>query len=144
VRVIEFAQCGLKPLLRFARRMGIEWHALVDGDEAGRKYASTVRSMLDNHDDNERDRLTALPAPDMEHFMFREGFSSVYYRVASVPSNGQMPVRKVILKAVHHSSKPDLAIEVAMNAGERGTDSVPPLLKKMFSRVIWLARGRAD
>ena len=36
VRVIEFAQCGLKPLLRFARRMGIEWHALVDGDEAGK------------------------------------------------------------------------------------------------------------
>jgi putative ATP-dependent endonuclease of OLD family len=144
VRVIEFAQCGLKPLLRFARRMGIEWHALVDGDEAGRKYAGTVRGMLDNHEDNERDRLTALPAPDMEHFMFREGFSPVYYRVASVPSNAQMPVRKVILKAVHHSSKPDLAIEVAMQAGEWGTDSVPPLLKKMFSRVIWLARGRAD
>ncbi len=53
VRVIEFAQCGLKPLLRFARRMGIEWHALVDGDEAGKKYANTVRSLLDNHEDNE-------------------------------------------------------------------------------------------
>lgn len=144
VRVIEFAQCGLKPLLRFARRMGIEWHALVDGDEAGKKYANTVRSLLDNHEDNERDRLTALPAPDMEHFMFREGFGPVYHRMASVPLNAQMPVRKVILKAVHHSSKPDLAIEVAMQAGEWGTDSVPPLLKKMFSRVIWLARGRAD
>lgn len=55
-----------------------------------------------------------------------------------------MPVRKVIIKAVHHTSKPDLAIEVAMQAGAWGTDSVPPLLKKMFSRVIWLARGRAD
>ncbi|VTR38095.1 Uncharacterised protein [Serratia fonticola] len=117
VRVIEFAQCGLKPLLKFARRMGIEWHALVDGDEAGKKYANAVRSMLDNHEDNERDRLTALPAPDMEHFMYREGFSSVYHRVASVPLKVQMPVRKVIIKAVHHTSKPDLAIEVAMQAG---------------------------
>ncbi|CAI1705871.1 ATP-dependent endonuclease [Serratia fonticola] len=144
VRVIEFAQCGLKPLLKFARRMGIEWHALVDGDEAGKKYANAVRSMLDNHEDNERDRLTALPAPDMEHFMYREGFSSVYHRVASVPLKVQMPVRKVIIKAVHHTSKPDLAIEVAMQAGAWGTDSVPPLLKKMFSRVMWLARGRAD
>lgn len=144
VRVIEFAQCGLKPLLKFARRMGIEWHALVDGDEAGKKYANAVRSMLDNHEDNERDRLTALPAQDMEHFMYREGFSPVYHRVASLPLKVQMPVRKVITKAVHHSSKPDLAIEVAMQAGEWGTDSVPPLLKKMFSRVIWLARGRAD
>ncbi|MGL6019157.1 MAG: ATP-dependent endonuclease [Gibbsiella quercinecans] len=144
VRVIEFAQCGLKPLLKFARRMGIEWHALVDGDEAGKKYANTVRGLLDNHVDIERDRLTALPAMDMEQFMYKEGFSAVYHRVAAVPANAQMPLRKVIQKAVHHSSKPDLAIEVAMQAGEWGTDSVPPLLKKMFSRVIWLARGRAD
>ncbi|MFV2801389.1 hypothetical protein ACNI17_51730, partial [Escherichia coli] len=28
--------------------------------------------------------------------------------------------------------------------GRRGVDSVPTLLKKMFSRVLWLARGRAD
>jgi predicted ATP-dependent endonuclease of OLD family len=27
--VIEFAQSGLKPLIKFARRMGIEWHVLV-------------------------------------------------------------------------------------------------------------------
>ncbi|KEY57753.1 ATP-dependent endonuclease [Serratia sp. DD3] len=144
IRVIEFAQCGLKPLLKFARRMGIEWHALVDGDDAGKKYANTVRSLLDSHEDSERDRLTPLPALDMEHFMYREGFSAVYHRVASVPLKVQMPARKVILKAVHHSSKPDLALEVAMQAGEWGTSSIPPLLKKLFSRVIWLARGRAD
>jgi putative ATP-dependent endonuclease of OLD family len=48
IKVIEFAQSGLKPLIKFARRMGIEWHVLVDGDEAGKKYASTVRSLLNN------------------------------------------------------------------------------------------------
>ncbi|ECM7428443.1 ATP-dependent endonuclease, partial [Salmonella enterica subsp. enterica serovar Typhimurium] len=26
----------------------------------------------------------------------------------------------------------------------RGIDAVPPLFRKMFSRVVWLARGRAD
>jgi putative ATP-dependent endonuclease of OLD family len=36
IKVIEFAQSGLKPLIKFARRMGIEWHVLVDGDEAGK------------------------------------------------------------------------------------------------------------
>ena len=50
----------------------------------------------------------------------------------------------MITKAIHRSSKPDLAIEVAMEAGRRGIESVPALLKKMFSRVLWLARGRAD
>ncbi|TLV19877.1 ATP-dependent endonuclease [Klebsiella indica] len=144
VKVIEFAQSGLKPLIKFARRMGIEWHVLVDGDEAGKKYAATVRGLLNDDKMLERDHLTALPAMDMEHFMYRQGFDDVYHRVAQLPMNLPMNMRRVITKAIHRSSKPDLAIEVAMEAGRRGVDAVPALLKKMFSRVLWLARGRAD
>ena len=144
VKVIEFAQSGLKPLIKFARRMGIEWHVLVDGDEAGKKYAATVRSLLNDDKMLERDHLTALPAMDMEHFMYRQGFDDVYHRVAQLPMNIPMNLRRVITKAIHRSSKPDLAIEVAMEAGRRGVDAIPALLKKMFSRVLWLARGRAD
>lgn len=144
VKVIEFAQSGLKPLIKFARRMGIEWHVLVDGDEAGKKYAATVRSLLNDDKMLERDHLTALPAMDMEHFMYRQGFDDVYHRVAQLPMNIPMNMWRVITKAIHRSSKPDLAIEVAMEAGRRGVDAIPTLLKKMFSRVLWLARGRAD
>ena len=144
VMVIEFAQSGLKPLIPFARRMGIQWHVLVDGDEAGKKYAATVRGLLNNDRELERDHLTSLPALDMEHFMYRQGFDDVYHRVAQIPDNVPMNMRRVITKAIHRSSKPDLAIEVAMEAGRRGVDAVPTLLKKMFSRVLWLARGRAD
>ncbi|HHG0533440.1 TPA: ATP-dependent endonuclease [Klebsiella pneumoniae] len=144
VKVIEFAQSGLKPLIKFARRMGIQWHVLVDGDEAGKKYAATVRGLLNNDRELERDHLSSLPALDMEHFMYRQGFDDVYHRVAQIPDNVPMNMRRVITKAIHRSSKPDLAIEVAMEAGRRGVDAVPTLLKKMFSRVLWLARGRAD
>lgn len=144
VKVIEFAQSGLKPLIKFARRMGIQWHVLVDGDEAGKKYAATVLGLLNNDRELERDHLTSLPAMDMEHFMYRQGFDDVYHRVAQIPDNVPMNMRRVISKAIHRSSKPDLAIEVAMEAGRRGVDAVPTLLKKMFSRVLWLARGRAD
>ncbi|HCU1196258.1 TPA: ATP-dependent endonuclease [Klebsiella pneumoniae] len=144
VKVIEFAQSGLKPLIKFARRMGIQWHVLVDGDEAGKKYAATVRGLLNNDRELERDHLTSLPALDMEHFMYRQGFDDVYHRVAQIPDNVPLNMRRVITKAIHRSSKPDLAIEVAMEAGRRGVDAVPTLLKKMFSRVLWLARGRAD
>ncbi|WP_101516393.1 ATP-dependent endonuclease [Klebsiella pneumoniae] len=144
VKVIEFAQSGLKPLIKFARRMGIQWHVLVDGDEAGKKYAATVRGLLNNDRELERDHLTSLPALDMEHFMYRQGFDDVYHRVAQIPDNVPMNMRRVITKAIHRSSKPDLAIEVAMEAGRRGVDAVPTLLKKMFSRVLWLARGRAN
>ncbi|HCB0641627.1 TPA: ATP-dependent endonuclease [Klebsiella variicola subsp. variicola] len=144
VKVIEFAQSGLKPLIKFARRMGIQWHVLVDGDGAGKKYAATVLGLLNNDRELERDHLTSLPAMDMEHFMYRQGFDDVYHRVAQIPDNVPMNMRRVITKAIHRSSKPDLAIEVAMEAGRRGVDAVPTLLKKMFSRVLWLARGRAD
>lgn len=144
IKVIEFAQSGLKPLLKFASRMGIEWHVLVDGDEAGKKYASTVRGVLSNSGEEERVHLTALPAMDMEHFMYRQGFDDVFHRVAMIPLNVPMNMRRVITKAIHRSSKPDLAIEVAAEAGRRGVESVPTLLRKMFSRVLWLARGKAD
>lgn len=144
IKVIEFAQSGLKPLIKFASRMGIEWHVLVDGDEAGKKYASTVRGVLGNNGEEERVHLTALPAMDMEHFMYRQGFDDVFHRVAMIPVNVPMNMRRVITKAIHRSSKPDLAIEVAAEAGRRGVESVPTLLRKMFSRVLWLARGKAD
>lgn len=144
IKVIEFAQSGLKPLVKFARRMGIEWHVLVDGDEAGKKYAATVRSLLNNDREKEREHLTELPALDMEHFMYRQGFADVFHRVAQLPPNVPINTRKIITKAIHRSSKPDLAIEVAMEAGRRGIDAVPPLFRKIFSRVVWLARGRAD
>ncbi len=144
IKVIEFAQSGLKPLIKFARRMGIEWHVLVDGDEAGKKYAATVRGLINNDREEEREHLTMLPAMDMEHFMYRQGFSDVFHRVAMIPDDVPMNMRRVIVKAIHRSSKPDLAIEVAMEAGRRGVEAVPTLLRKMFSRVLWLARGRAD
>ncbi|MCV9879953.1 ATP-dependent endonuclease [Brenneria izbisi] len=144
VKVIEFAQSGLRPLVKFARRMGIEWHVLVDGDDAGKKYAATARSMLSADGDRERDHLTILPALDMEHYMYREGFSHVYHRTAQLPEKVPLSMHKIIVKAIHRSSKPDLAIEVAMEVAARGSDAIPPLIRSMFSRVLWLARGRAD
>jgi putative ATP-dependent endonuclease of OLD family len=142
IKIIEFAQSGLKPLIKFADRMGIEWHVLVDGDEAGKKYANTVRAMTKGI--QEKYRLTMLPALDLENFMYREGFKEVYHRVAMVPENVRQPTRRIIQKAVHRSSKPDLAIEVAEQAGRWGVNSVPPLLRSMFNRVIKLARKKAD
>lgn len=143
IKVIEFAQSGLKPLLKFARRMGIEWHVLTDGDEAGKKYAATARSQI-SAGEHEANYLTQLPALDMEHFLYRQGFSAVYHRVARLPEGVPMNLRRIIAKAISHSSKPDLAIAVAEEAAVRGTESIPPLLRKMFARVQWLARGKAD
>ncbi|KOC92781.1 ATP-dependent nuclease [Winslowiella iniecta] len=144
VKVIEFAQSGLRPLLKFAQRMGIEWHVLTDGDDAGKKYAATARNLCSDHQQAERDHLTMLPALDMEHFLYKQGFSEVYHKIAHLPANVPMNLRRIIAKAIQRSSKPDLAIAVAMDAAERGTEAIPPILRQMFARVLWLARGQAD
>lgn len=52
-----------------------------------------------------------------------------------------MNMRRVITKAIHRSSKPDLAIEVAMEAGRRGVESVPTLLKNVLPRAVAGARS---
>ncbi len=75
--------------------------------------------------------------------MYRRGFNDVYHRVAQLPANVPMNMRRVITKAIHRSSKPDLAIEVAMEAGRRGVESVPTLLKKCSPACCgWRAVGQ--
>ena len=143
IKVIEFAQSGLKPLLKFARRMGIAWHVLTDGDQAGHKYAATARSQLQPGDAEPR-FLTQLPALDMENFLYQHGFQEVYHQMAHLPLNVPMSSRRIITKAIHRSSKPELAIAVASSAAERGPEAIPPLMRQMFARVIRLAQGQAD
>ena len=143
VKVIEFAQSGLKPLLKFARRMGIAWHVLTDGDQAGNKYASTARTQL-QPGDPEPPFLTQLPALDMENFLYHQGFQDVYHQMAHLPLNVTMSSRRIITKAIHQSSKPELAIAVATSAAERGPEAIPPLIRQMFARVIGLAQRQAD
>lgn len=143
VKVIEFAQSGLKPLLKFARRMGIAWHVLTDGDQAGNKYASTARTQLQPGEPEPR-FLTQLPALDMENFLYQHGFKDVYHQMAHLPLNVPMSSRRIITKAIHQSSKPELAIAVATSAAERGPEAIPPLMRQMFARVIGLAQGQAD
>ncbi len=43
IKIVEFAQCGLRPLIKYARAMGIEWYVLTDGDDSGKRYADTVK-----------------------------------------------------------------------------------------------------
>ena len=143
IRVVEFAQSGLKPLLRFAAHMGIRWHVLTDGDEAGAKYAAIATSNLSGPQ-KERHHLTRFPAPDIEHYFYRNGFAEVYHHAAQLPAHGQGGIRRVITRAIQHSSKPSLAIAVANEVAERGSQSIPLLLRKMMARVRGLARGRYD
>lgn len=140
VQLIEFAQCGLKPLIKYANAMGIAWHVLTDGDIAGKKYANTVRSLCPNPREISH-YLTVLPARDMENFLFKNGFSQVYKMIGyATTEHIDLPVHKIIKKAIHKSSKPDLAIAICDDVKRRGVEAIPSLLKQMFNKVVKLAK----
>jgi len=141
IQLIEFAQCGLKPLINYANKMGITWYVLTDGDMAGKKYSQTVQSFCPKGGDI-NNHLTILPARDIENFLFKHGFSHVY-KLAGFGSTAHidLPINRIIHKAIHKSSKPDLAIAICDDAKKRGTDAIPRLLKQTFHNVLKLAKA---
>ncbi|OBU30897.1 DUF2813 domain-containing protein [Photobacterium kishitanii] len=139
IHVIEFAQSGLKPLIKLARLLGIEWHLVADGDPAGRKYADKVRSLLNI--DSERERLTVLPAKDIEHFLFKKGYEPLFRQLANISENDQMPIRKIIYRALKKHAKPDIALAIVKYTQESESDKMPLLIRWVLKRVIIMARG---
>lgn len=140
VRIIEFAQCGQSPLIKVARDFGIEWHLLTDGDDAGVKYAISAKALLKG--ERERDRLTQLPAADIEHYLFHNGFEGVYRREAGVGGRAMWSASYIISKAIHKRSKPGMALAVVEEAERLGGEHIPPVLRQMFARVVALARSQ--
>lgn len=144
VQILEFAQCGVAPLIKLAQDLHIEWFVLTDGDAAGQKYAARVAEML-SVKESVVNRLAVLPALDIEHLFFDNGFADVYLEAAHYTEKdlARITTRKIIDKAVHKYSKPGLGLVIANAVEERGTDSIPPLLKSLFSRLVGLARSQS-
>jgi putative ATP-dependent endonuclease of OLD family len=137
IACVEFAQCGLRPLVKLARELGIEWHVLADGDRAGQHYAEETRRFL--RGEPERRRLTLLHERDIENCFYEHGYAPVFRRLAGV-SGRQMPARRVIERAVDRHSKPMLALEMILAASGRDAPDVPAPLAGMIETSVELAR----
>ncbi|WKE67171.1 DUF2813 domain-containing protein [Gallaecimonas kandeliae] len=138
IKVIDFAQCGLKPLLHLARDLGIGVHVLCDGDEAGDRYADKVRGTLGNQAEAS---LTQLPALDIEHFFFEEGYGALFRHLAHWHGHGEPS--SIIRTAISRLSKPEVALRIAEEAGKRGKEGVPVLLRRLFSQLRQAALASA-
>lgn len=139
VQIIEFAQSGLKSLIKVAKAFGIDWHVVTDGDTAGKKYAATVRSQLQG--DQERHRLTELPDHDIEHFLYNHGFEQFFKAMIKVPFDHPIPAKKVVSRVLKKWAKPDLALAIVEHSEAQGTDSIPVLLRWTLKRVVTMANG---
>ncbi len=148
IRCVEFAQCGVAPLVKLARELGIEWHLLADGDPAGHSYAEAARRLLDARP--EADRLTALRAPDLEHCLFACGYAPVFRKAAAeagpLPDSrkGRERPRRVIEQALHRYPKPRMALEVVEAAAGPGSPGVPRILASLVETAVRLARGSSS
>ncbi|MGB2079292.1 MAG: ATP-dependent nuclease, partial [Vibrio sp.] len=139
VQIIEFAQSGLKSLIKLAKALHIDWHVVTDGDPAGKKYAHTVKQLLDH--DQERHRLTELPDRDIEHYLYANGFEDYFRDLANIPHDHQMPAKKIIIRALKKHAKPDVALGIVKHCEESGAESIPVLIRWIIKRVITMASG---
>lgn len=146
IRCVEFAQCGIAPILKTARGLGIEWHLLADGDEAGRHYVRTARGFLAGEPD--RERVTGFREPDVEHHLWSAGYAAVYEeaarRAGGLPvllGRRRVPAGAVIGRALKGHGKPRMALEVAEAMTGPGSPGVPRLLASVVERVVRLARA---
>lgn len=141
IRLVEFAQCGLAPIIKLARQLGIAFYVLTDGDEAGEKYCNTVRNFVPSK--QVKAHLTKLPALDTEHFLYDNGYAGVYQRCAGIKGalRAGTTESKVIDLAIRKHTKPGLAIEVIEEMRRRGERGIPELLKDMIGKITALSRG---
>ncbi|MGE0711660.1 MAG: ATP-dependent endonuclease [Planctomycetota bacterium] len=147
VACIEFAQCGVRPVVKLAAALGIEWHLLADGDYAGERYVEAALSHLDGHDPAER--VTRLDARDVEHCFWRHGYERVFLQGAFKQRKrgrrreGRDHPDRVIHRALRKHSKPFMALRVIEAAAAPGSPGVPPPLARAIHAAVWLARRSA-
>jgi putative ATP-dependent endonuclease of the OLD family len=140
IALVEYAQAGLDPAIRTAVGLGIEWHVLTDGDEAGEIYRALAESYAGS--DPPALRVTALEEADLELFLWHHGYDDVYKTVARVGpwSSTALTPKRIIRRAIDQASKPMLALEVLSAIAERGEDGVPAPLRELIDTCVALAR----
>jgi putative ATP-dependent endonuclease of OLD family len=154
---VEFAQCGLPTLIKLATDLGIEWHVLADGDQAGQGYAATARGYLAGVPEHRR--ITVLPQKDIEHCLWHHGYDHVYVTAAGNAlvqpppqpkqcANGQPcqwvaappspdPIADTIKRAIRRTSKPHLAVAVVDAARQfLSPGSLPVAMQQVIATVV--------
>ena len=139
VAVVEFAQCGLAPLIKLAREMGIEWHVLTDGDSTGRDYADEARRFAGGEADW---RITRLRERDLENCFWRHGYEEVYLKAAGLhfAPGHKIAGHRVIRRAIKRHSKPYLAFEALAAVTRKDSSGVPGPLRHVVDICVQLAR----
>lgn len=84
--IVPFAQCGLEPLIKTAVSYGIKYMVLTDSDEAGNRYVECAKNFSSKE---QAKYIYPLPAVDIEHFLYKNGFAETYAEVVKQTEVGK-------------------------------------------------------
>ena len=139
VACVEFAQCGIPPLVKAAREFGIEWHLLTDGDDSGAVYSATAGRFCDPQEHSSR--ITRLREPDVEHCFWMNGYAETIRRISGRNPSARPNPRWIIRSAIEKSSKPYLALQLLEAVSSNGSPGIPPALQNVIEGCVRMARG---
>jgi putative ATP-dependent endonuclease of OLD family len=142
IAIVEFAQCGLAPLIKLASEWGIEWHVLCDGDKAGMDYAATANHYI-KPEEKQNDKITLLRELDIEHCFWIHGYKEVFARAANkrLLKAKLTPASSIINRAIKRHSKPYLAFEIIQAVRAEHSPGIPGALKRMIEICVDMARN---
>ena len=140
VEFVEFAQCGLTPLVNLANELGISWHLLADGDKAGHTYGKLAAPHAKSRG---LGRVTVLKQLDIENCFWENGYEHVFRMIAGPAQKGTKKAEKskdVIKRAIRIASKPGLALALGRAMQAAGTEGIPAQLRDMIYDAVRTAR----
>lgn len=138
IQIIEFAQSGLKPLIKIAKALGIEWHMVTDGDSAGKKYFANGAKYVER--ENIKAQITMLPAKDMEHYLYQNGFEAVFRKLSGLSNSPNIKANKIIHKALNKHAKPDIALAMVNYSKEHNNNYIPDTIRLIIKRIVNISR----
>ena len=150
VSCIEFQQIGsVDVVTKFADSMGIEWHIVVDNDNAGSNYLEAGRRQIGSRD--EQRHISQLQHGDLELFLCMEGYGSLYEghvapdkQVNITAQQGTADYWKQVTDGQVNRTKPRAAVEVVEEMEKRGTGGVPQQLREIIEFALDLAEEARD
>ena len=150
VSCIEFQQIGsVDVVTKFADSMGIEWHIVVDNDNAGNNYLEAGRKQIGSRD--EQRHISQLQHGDLELFLCMEGYGSLYEghvapekQVNITAQQGTADYWKQVTDGQVNRTKPRAAVEVVEEMEKRGTAGVPQQLREIIEFALDLAEEARD
>lgn len=144
VYCVEYAQIGsLRALIKLAKKLGIEWFIVADGDDGGNSYVAKAEKDLD--DEVSEARILQLEYT-FDVVLCLEGYGQHYESAARIGSTSQTSEKDAVYwKSVVNNMDDRLKTITAASAVDemRSADhaSIPKTVRQIISRAIQLAKG---